>query len=303
VSPDRDHNRQRRSSKAAARRQRNSTSTSPSSSFSTPYYNYPSDSEPTHPSSSSTTLSTAASTPPTSPEPSSPTQRHTQQHQQHQQQPPKKEKRNNAPYTFEQEAFFIYHRIDLDLPWEQVRAAYMARWPGLKRTVSGLECAYYRTNANIPAVAADGLAVLVDLDVETEDGVVGVTATGVAGAGVGVGVGVGVGGSVSEVAMGGCQGQGQGPYRGSSGAENDGEEKKIGGDAWYKYYKGVAYRTRKVPCRKGRYSLMERFPEELVDERHDWVREEHRVMARGVGELLFPSRLTVFGTSLLTMTS
>jgi hypothetical protein len=76
-----------------------------------------------------------------------------------------------------------------------------------------------------------------------------------------------------------------GPYRGET--TDGGEEKKIGGDAWYKYYKGVAYRTRKVPCRKGRYSLMERFPEELVDERHDWVREEHRVMARGIGELLF----------------
>lgn len=261
ASPDRDHNRHRRSSKAAARRRR--TSASPSSSFSSS----PSDSEP-------------APTPPTSPE-SSPTtttqpQKTTNPQHKQQQQKQTKEKRNNTAYTAEQEAFVIYHRVDLGLAWEQVRAAYMARWPALKRSASGFECAYYRTNANIPAVTGDGLAVLVDLDV----------------------------GGVGEGAEGGVEGGGAGGAGGGGGdvwqQQQQGGGVNEGGDAGvvvagdredvkkaYKYYKGVAYRTRRVPCRKGLYSLMERFPEELVDERHDWVREEHRVLARGVGELHF----------------
>ncbi|KAL2015592.1 hypothetical protein VTK56DRAFT_5204 [Thermocarpiscus australiensis] len=30
-------------------------------------------------------------------------------------------RRNNKPYTFQQEAFFIYHRVDLGMTWEEVR--------------------------------------------------------------------------------------------------------------------------------------------------------------------------------------
>jgi hypothetical protein len=156
----------------------------------------------------------------------------------------RRRRRNNKPYTFEQEAFLIYHRVDLHLTWGEVRAAFLARWPHLERTVGGLECIYYRTNAVLPATTPDGLLVLVDPTVE-------------AGAGAGVGAGAGEYGF--------------------------GDEGKVG----YKYYRGVAYRTLQVKCRAGEISLMERFPEELVEEGNEWVRAEHRTGAMRLGELFF----------------
>ncbi|KAH6636595.1 hypothetical protein F5144DRAFT_601326 [Chaetomium tenue] len=185
----------------------------------------------------------------------------------------KPNKRNNQPYTFEQEAFLVYHRVDLDLPWSD---------PAIPRSVSGLECAYYRTNAHLPVVAPDGGLVLVDL-------------AEVAGAGGEGGGGVGevltppgspgltgVTGVVRSEVGGEMAGEMVGGDRDRDGA-GEGEE----GDAkreWYKMYRGVAYRTRQVKCRKARFPLMERFPEELVDERNDWVRPEHRAEARVLAE-------------------
>ncbi|KAK4147021.1 uncharacterized protein C8A04DRAFT_25216 [Dichotomopilus funicola] len=171
---------------------------------------------------------------------------------------PPKQKRNNKPYTFEQEAFVVYHRIDLDLPWERVRQAYMARWPDIARSVGGLECAYYRANGRVPDVISTG--------------------------GDSTGELVLVEGGEREVDLGGCE------VRGGSGSdeEDDREEGEGGeeeeGKEVYKVYKGVAYRTRGVKCRKARISLLERFPEELVDERNEWVRAEHRVVARDAAE-------------------
>ncbi|KAH6624932.1 hypothetical protein B0J18DRAFT_466115 [Chaetomium sp. MPI-SDFR-AT-0129] len=170
---------------------------------------------------------------------------------------PPKQKRNNKPYTFEQEAFVVYHRIDLDLPWERVRQAYMARWPDIARSVGGLECAYYRANGRVPDVVfgkgdSGGELVLVE-------------------------------GGEREVDLGGCEvrgGSGSGSEEEEEDCEGEGEE----GKEVYKVYKGVAYRTRGVKCRKARISLLERFPEELVDERNEWVRAEHRVVARDTAE-------------------
>ncbi|EAQ90921.1 predicted protein [Chaetomium globosum CBS 148.51] len=190
--------------------------------------------------------------------------------------PAKTSKRNNQPYTFEQEAFFVYHRVDLDLPWSEVCRAYMARWPAIPRSVSGLECAYYRTNAHLPVVAPDGGLVLVDLaEIAGGEGGGGaggemLTPPGSPGA-AGV-VRSEVGGEMAGETMGG---------------DKDGAEEGEEGDAkreWYKMYRGVAYRTRQVKCSKARFPLMERFPEELVDERNDWVRPEHRAEARVLGE-------------------
>ncbi|KAK3333104.1 hypothetical protein B0T19DRAFT_116807 [Cercophora scortea] len=47
-------------------------------------------------------------------------------------------------------------------------------------------------------------------------------------------------------------------------------------------YKGVKYKVKHVQCRTGEVSLFERFPEELVDEKNDWVLPEHREMARDI---------------------
>lgn len=273
ANPDREHSRQRRGSKQALRR-RSGAPPSPSYSSSA---SSSSDSEPATPRSTTTTNDN--------------NNNNTEQGSL----PNKKEKRNNAPYTFEQEAFTIYHRIDLDLPWEQVRAAYMARWPGLKRSVSGLECAYYRTNKYLPAVTpGDGLLVLVDVEEEEEE------------RGQSTDAGLNGGGyhptsSMPDVSgENPCRGHGWGWQQqqqqqqqfgyeegGSVAEDSEGGGEKGEKHVWYKYYKGVAYRTRQVPCRRGRYSLMERFPEELVDEKNDWVREEHRVMARDIGEYTF----------------
>ena len=152
----------------------------------------------------------------------------------------RRRRRNNKPYTFEQEAFLIYHRVDLHLTWGEVRAAFLARWPHLERTVGGLECIYYRTNAVLPATTPDGLLVLVDPAVEA-----------------------GVGARAGEYGF--------------------GDEGKVG----YKYYRGVAYRTLQVKCRAGEIPLMERFPEELVEEGNEWVRAEHKTAAMRLGELFF----------------
>lgn len=180
-----------------------------------------------------------------------------------------RQKRNNKPYTFEQEAFIIYHRIDLDLAWEQVRTAYMARWPGTVRTVSGLECSYYRTNLRLPATTSDGLLLLVDPSA--------VSAAG--------GEGMEGGGVVTPPGLEGEEG------------EVDGEEGVV------LSYRGVAYRTKRIKCRKARVSLVERFPEELVDGGNEWVRGEHRVMARAAGEFLLLVLLFVclFGYVMLTV--
>jgi hypothetical protein len=51
----------------------------------------------------------------------------------------------------------------------------------------------------------------------------------------------------------------------------------------YLEYKGVLCRTKMALCRDA-VSLMERFPEELVDTENVWVREFHRDLARGAGE-------------------
>jgi hypothetical protein len=52
----------------------------------------------------------------------------------------------------------------------------------------------------------------------------------------------------------------------------------------YLEYKGVVCRAKMVLCRDAGVSLMERFPEELVDTENDWVREDHRELARSAGE-------------------
>ncbi|SPQ22403.1 3e0d3e0b-be38-426a-90b7-b03667cf095f [Thermothielavioides terrestris] len=188
-----------------------------------------------------------------------------------------KEKRNNQPYTFEQEAFVIYHRVELDLPWDRVREAFMARWPAPDRSVSGLECAYYRTNGRLPATTPDGLLVLVDPEAEAAG--MGREEKGFGGEGLGW----------AQRRKGVCERAGEGLVEEEEEEEEKNKGKEAAGDGGggagqYLYYRGVAYRTRAVKCRRAKISLMERFPEELVDERNDWVRHEHRVMARDIAE-------------------
>ncbi|AEO57672.1 hypothetical protein MYCTH_2304109 [Thermothelomyces thermophilus ATCC 42464] len=191
---------------------------------------------------------------------------------------PPKPKRNNQPFTFEQEAFVIYHRVELGLCWAEVRDAFMARWPALKRSVGSLQCAYYRTNLELPVVTPDGLLVLVDPEEEAGElaqmtppaspGPISPSSSSFCLSSFSSSSSSPSGGLVDEGAKGGSE------SGGSSGRPRE----------WYKLYRGVAYRTRMVKCRSARISLTERFPEELLDERNDWVREEHRVAASGAGE-------------------
>lgn len=146
----------------------------------------------------------------------------------------------------------------------------MARWPDIARSVGGLECAYYRANGRVPDVVFSGNRnpggelVLVEGG-EREEDVVG-----------------------DEVKGGSGSSDGE-DEKGREEGEDEGEGKEV-----YKVYKGVAYRTRGVKCRKARISLLERFPEELVDERNEWVRAEHRVAARDAGEFHLPIFLVYF---------
>jgi len=289
TSPDRERDRrQRRSTKQHTRRRRGDSS---SPSFSP---------NPSPSSLDSDSPDTAQAVKPIRAADKSATQR--KQHHQHMQPPhhphqqqQQKGKRNNTPYTFEQESFFIYHRIDLDLSWEQVRRAYMARWPSIERTVSGLECSYYRTNGHLPETTSDGLLVLVAPEAAA--------AAAAAAAGDGQLTPpatpdlVERSGRRATDASGGdhdaawWQREGEGrrtegrdQQRGSD-EDDDDEGKKKKKDPGYMWYRGAAYRTKSIKCRKARISLLERFPEELLDEANDWVREEHRVLARGVGKL------------------
>ncbi|KAL2164528.1 hypothetical protein VTH06DRAFT_3744 [Thermothelomyces fergusii] len=198
---------------------------------------------------------------------------------------PPKPKRNNQPFTFEQEAFVIYHRVELGLPWAEVRDAFMARWPVPARSVGGLQCAYYRTNLELPVVTPEGLLVLVDPGEEEEGGeaageLAQMTPPASPGAPTSPSPSHASLSSSSPppsaggvVVVEGARGGGSEPG-GSPGRPRE----------WYKLYRGVAYRTRMVKCRSARISLTERFPEELLDERNDWVREEHRVAARDAAE-------------------
>lgn len=199
-------------------------------------------------------------------------------------------KRNNKPYTFEQEMFIIYHRIDLEMTWGQLHAAYMARWPDLRREVGGLECAYYRTNLHMPATTEDGLLILPDLDHPGADGA-----------------------EIREALEGDAAPEHH-LHTEDEAAGDEGEDyTMLGNDSHangrtdggplekkkWRRYRGVPHLTKEVKCRVARVSLMERFPEELIEESYDWVRVEHRVLARGFGES-FGSRVPLFLVSLCT---
>lgn len=121
-------------------------------------------------------------------------------------------KQNNKPYTFEQEVFFIYHRVELGMKWKDVAERYMERFPAREpndvRTDDGLTCAYYRTNGHLPVFSEDGLLVI---DLESK-------------------------------------------HR----------------------YRGVPYKVKQIKCRSALVSMLQRFPEELVDPRNDYILPEHR---------------------------
>ncbi|KAK0722731.1 hypothetical protein B0T26DRAFT_230367 [Lasiosphaeria miniovina] len=121
-------------------------------------------------------------------------------------------KQNNKPYTFEQEVFFIYHRVELGMKWKEVAARYMERFPAREpndvRTDDGLTCAYYRTNGHLPVFSKDGLLVI-----------------------------------------------------------DPGSKHR---------YRGVPYKAKEIKCRSALVSMLQRFPEELVDPRNDYILPEHR---------------------------
>jgi len=71
----------------------------------------------------------------------------------------KRKKRDNTPYTFEQEIFITYHVVDLGLTWAEVEKRYNLWFhdPNLTRNQAGLTCEYYRNNLTMPMVGPDGL--------------------------------------------------------------------------------------------------------------------------------------------------
>lgn len=73
---------------------------------------------------------------------------------------PKKKKKENTPYTQEQEFFIRYFVVDLGYSWEVVQEHYMHWFPSIHRTVGALTCEYYRTNKQIPVIENGGLLVL-----------------------------------------------------------------------------------------------------------------------------------------------
>jgi len=130
----------------------------------------------------------------------------------------------------------------------------------------------------VPVTTADGLLVLVD---PAEEGLLGPTSED------------------SRVQEEGGDGKGEDEEAGVGSRQNY-HNSQMGGSSTvkYKYYRGVAYRTMHVPVRQGEVPLMERFPEELVDEANDWVRMEHRIAAKELGKFcsqqsLIDSMLTV----------
>ncbi|AEO69327.1 uncharacterized protein THITE_2119603 [Thermothielavioides terrestris NRRL 8126] len=293
-SPDRDRDRQRRHLKTVRRRHGGSPpSTSSASSTTTPTsfsssFSHAAQLHPNNPLSSSQSHDSDSTTTPTTPNPPAPSPAPAGKEKA---KAKEKEKRNNQPYTFEQEAFVIYHRVELDLPWDRVREAFMARWPAPDRSVSGLECAYYRTNGRLPATTPDGLLVLVDPEAEAAG--MGREEKGFGGEGLGW----------AQRRKGVCERAGEGLVEEEEEEEEKNKGKEAAGDGGggagqYLYYRGVAYRTRAVKCRRAKISLMERFPEELVDERNDWVRHEHRVMARDIATEIMENRPYPFPSSL-----
>ncbi|KAK0753394.1 hypothetical protein B0T18DRAFT_385458 [Schizothecium vesticola] len=72
---------------------------------------------------------------------------------------PQKKKKENTPYTQEQEFFIRYFVVDLGYSWEVVQEHYMLWFPAIHRTVGALTCEYYRTNKQVPVIE-DGLLVL-----------------------------------------------------------------------------------------------------------------------------------------------
>ncbi|KAK4247760.1 hypothetical protein C7999DRAFT_14242 [Corynascus novoguineensis] len=285
ASPDICRDRQRRNSKHQARLRRGSTPSSNPSDRDNYHIVTPNTSPPRRHKPSATRQRAPPPTPSRGPHLVSP--------------PPLKPKRNNQPFTFEQEAFIIYHRVELALPWAEVRRAYMARWPALRRSVSGLQCAYYRTNLELPVVTADGLLVLIDpesdpdLDLASSQNPAGeaapvsntfcpTTEPTPPGSPELVSSSPSSCYSISSSSTFGVMQAAtasEGEEGGSTVLDNAVRPRE-----WYKFYRGVAYRTRRVKCRSARISLTERFPEELLDEKNDWVREEHRAAARDVGE-------------------
>jgi hypothetical protein len=66
----------------------------------------------------------------------------------------KKGKRSNLKYTTEQQDFIIFHREDLNEAWKDIEDAYIHQWPAMdplgNRKVTGFQCIFYRQNLLVP---------------------------------------------------------------------------------------------------------------------------------------------------------
>lgn len=161
-----------------------------------------------------------------------------------------KTKRVNKTYSPTQHAFIIYHKVDLGLKWAEVQDQYLRWFPDdPERTEGGVQCMFYRTNGSIPQQTEDKLLVLrYDYD-EVGD----------------------MDGGNSE-----------------QGEEEEDDEVKYKHSTYKVHGLGsvpvVELKKAEIKVRERDVSLLERFPEVLADETNEWVKPEHREMARELGE-------------------
>ncbi|KAK4177066.1 hypothetical protein QBC36DRAFT_185984 [Triangularia setosa] len=155
----------------------------------------------------------------------------------------KKGKRSNLKYTSEQQVFIIFHREDLNGAWKDIENAYINQWPAEdpldNRTITGFQCIFYRQNLLVPLMNNTDEKLLV-LDAP--------------------------------------------PFltTNPAGADPKNSDLVLNEDfAEYVVYKGVPHRLEEGKVRKyGRQRLLlERLPEELVEQRYDWLPRDYLVKA------------------------
>ncbi|KAK0630584.1 hypothetical protein B0T17DRAFT_224624 [Bombardia bombarda] len=179
--------------------------------------------------------------------------------------PKKKKRSSNQKYTEEQNFFMIYHKADRSMQWAEITELFNSYFHD-GRTRGGLECAYYRTNWEIPATTNEGLMIFeMPPSYAITPPAPGQTRNDT----------MFKGGQKSPSSR---RSRKEAASQSNSKNRNDPavvKKKKGGISAMSKVaYRGFHYVTEPVYCRDCAIPLAQRFPEEMM--KYKWVLPEHK---------------------------
>ncbi|KAK0711120.1 hypothetical protein B0H67DRAFT_275248 [Lasiosphaeris hirsuta] len=183
-----------------------------------------------------------------------------------------KSKRQNTPYTENQEFFIRYHAVDLGLSWNDVQIEFVQWYPeGPQRSITGLNCGYYRANKKIPVLTADGLLVLADPSSSLPPLGVVITEKD-------------CGERKDKNVCNDWWSDDEWIILGKLDEKKDEKDEHEKEKYFWWDYRGVRYLAVEIQVRTKKSKLRDAFPEDLVDERNKWVQPEHREETRMLAE-------------------